>query len=56
MSGLFVPGWGADPALYQSGLPHGWAALRPPGYRRTGASSTSTPAGSRTSSSGIRAR
>jgi pimeloyl-ACP methyl ester carboxylesterase len=32
-SHLFVPGWGADPALYDHGLPAGWEALEPPGFR-----------------------
>jgi pimeloyl-ACP methyl ester carboxylesterase len=31
---LFVPGWGAPPELYESGLPGGWSALEPPSFRR----------------------
>jgi pimeloyl-ACP methyl ester carboxylesterase len=35
VSGLFVPGWGAPPGLYEAGLPAGWEALEPPGYAAT---------------------
>jgi pimeloyl-ACP methyl ester carboxylesterase len=36
VSGLFVPGWGADPALYAPGLPAGWEIVRLPSYATTG--------------------
>jgi pimeloyl-ACP methyl ester carboxylesterase len=30
---FFLPGWGAPAGLYRPGLPEGWTALSPPGYR-----------------------
>ena len=33
--GLFLPGWGATAALYEPGLPDGWAALELPSFRQT---------------------
>jgi pimeloyl-ACP methyl ester carboxylesterase len=33
--GLFLPGWGAPPALYRAGLPPGWIALDPPDFDRS---------------------
>lgn len=30
----FLPGWGAPARLYGAGLPPGWSALDPPGFRR----------------------
>jgi pimeloyl-ACP methyl ester carboxylesterase len=31
---LFVPGWGAEPELYDQGLPSSWVALEQPSFRR----------------------
>jgi pimeloyl-ACP methyl ester carboxylesterase len=35
---LFLPGWGAPAGLYDAGLPPGWTALQPPGFRQAGGS------------------
>jgi pimeloyl-ACP methyl ester carboxylesterase len=32
-SAFFLPGWGAPAELYVPGLPSGWTALDPPGFR-----------------------
>jgi pimeloyl-ACP methyl ester carboxylesterase len=32
---LFLPGFGAMTSLYRPGLPAGWTALEPPGFRRS---------------------
>jgi len=37
-SGLFLPGWGAPPALYQPGLPASWSVLEPPSFAASGGS------------------
>jgi pimeloyl-ACP methyl ester carboxylesterase len=35
---LFLPGWGAPPALYAAGLPRGWRVLEPPPFSESGGS------------------
>jgi pimeloyl-ACP methyl ester carboxylesterase len=35
VNGLFVPGWGANAALYAAAMPDGWEALEPPSFRST---------------------
>lgn len=33
MPGVFIPGWGASPALYRGIVPHDWDVLEPPSFR-----------------------
>jgi pimeloyl-ACP methyl ester carboxylesterase len=36
VNGVFVPGWGANAAVYAAGMPDGWEAIDPPSFGSIG--------------------